>query len=198
MNFSIVVLLIGRFDLVLSYSLNQWKVKHRNKCGCENRRGFLAGCLGILVATHNDKPVALAAYGDAVNIQFPNYIEFLIEKNKVVDASEALYQGVDPETVLKRLLAADKNLSVIPMLASEKKWSQIQGILSGPLGTLSETLNQITGKSPPKEMKLLVQKIKAEMLAISVAATKKDSEGCITEAKAVSRDLETLAKLRFQ
>jgi hypothetical protein len=196
MNFGSFLLLIATFELGLGYFLNQWGTNHRNKYSLEmNRRGILAGCIAVVVAVHDDKRIALAAYGDAVNIQFPSYIEFLIEKNKVVDASEALYQGVDPETVLKRLLAADKKLRDIPILAAEKKWSQI---LSGPLGTLSETLNLISGQSPSKEMKSLVKKVKAEVLTISMSATKKDSEGCIAGAQAVSSDLESLAKLRFQ
>jgi hypothetical protein len=194
-----VLLLFATLDLGISYFFNRGEVNHRNNYSFEKgRRGFLAGYLTVLVAVHEDKPVASAAYGDSVNIQFPNYIEFLIEKNKVVDSSETLYQGADPGIVLKRLLAADNKLRDIPILVSEKKWSQIQGLLSGPLGTLSETLNLIAGQSPSKEMKSLVKKVKAEILAISVAAAKKDSDGCISGAQAVSSDLESIAKLKFQ
>ena len=45
---------------------------------------------------------------------------------------------------MKRLLAVDRKLADIPQLTEEKKWSQVQGILTDPLGSLGETPNLIS------------------------------------------------------
>jgi len=83
--------------------------------------------------------IANAKGGDSASIAMPNYIEFLIEKNKVIDPNDMLYKGPDIEVQLKRIGEAGARLPEVAALAEEKKWSQVQGIITGPLGTLLQT-----------------------------------------------------------
>lgn len=169
-----------------------------------NRRSFLlhstmtasafVGSFGMLTGPANAK------YGDSTNIELPSYIDFLIEKNYVPDPDKALYKGTDPTVILKRLQDANNRLSEIPILAEQKKWSQIQGILTGPLGTLSQTINQIvpsTGDVSPK-LKDASKKLKSDLISIGQAAAQKQGDVCTVKAKQTSQDLEALLKLAFE
>jgi hypothetical protein len=130
-------------------------------------------------------------------MEFPNYIEFLIEKNKVADPGSFLYKGADPEVVLQRLLTAQQKLQDIPKLADEKKWSQVQGVLTGPLGTLGETLSLIAKDAKP-EVQAASKKVKADVFRIGQAASKKDGAGCTGGVVQASQDLETFVKVAFE
>jgi hypothetical protein len=184
-------------EFILGYNLAQFVpvATHLNKHS--ERRSFLIGCSSFVAAVANPF-VANAAYGDAVNIEFPSYIEFLIEKNKKVDPSGFLYKGADPKVLLKRLLPVEKKLAEIPKLAEEKKWSQVQGILIGPMGSLGETVNLISNLATTPEIKAAGKKVKADILMIGTAATKKDGAGCTLGAKQAASDLEAFVKMAFQ
>jgi hypothetical protein len=70
---------------------------------------------------------AWAKYGDSSSMELPNYIEYLIEKNRQIDDSQVLYRGADPAVLLERLQDSLRRLNEIPTLANEKKWTQING-----------------------------------------------------------------------
>jgi hypothetical protein len=165
--------------------------------GVLDRKDFLLSTAAMLAIIGSVPTVANAGYGDGTTMELPNYIEFLIEKNKSVDPSEFLYKGADPGILLKRLLGANTKLAEIPKLAEEKKWSQVQGILTGPLGSLAETLNLICKQGGP-EVQAAGKKIKSDLIAIGQAATKKDGKACIDGAKQTTADLETFVKTAFQ
>lgn len=180
----------------LGYNITPSKTKEVkiSRCG---RRAILIE-FSCLLASNSIPVVANAAYGDSVNIELPNYIEFLIEKNKVVDSSSVLYQGADPDILLMRLLGAGKKLADIPLLASQKKWSQVQAVLTGPLGSLAETLNLISKQVATPEVQAAAKKIKADLVGIGQAAAKKDDIGCTAGATQASKDLETFVQAAFR
>lgn len=163
----------------------------------QNRRKFLLASAAILSSVQGASP-AFCKYGDSTNIAMPNYIEYLIEKNESVDGENALYKGVDPTILLKRLQEANKRLDDIPVLADEKKWSQIQGTLTGPLGTLAQTINQIATSDSSAKVKDASKKVKGDIIAIGQAAEKKNGAACAEMALAASKDLEIFVKLAFQ
>ena len=138
---------------------------------------------------------ANAAYGTSSNIELPNYIDFLIEKNKNIDPTKVLYKGADSETQLKRLLDASNRLNEIPILAREKKWSQVQGVVTGPLGTLLQTMNQLSTVS--KDAGKVASKVKGDILLISQEAGRKNEDGVLRACADAQRDLEAFAKLVF-
>ena len=165
-----------------------------------NRRGFLESSIGTLLiigtATTAKTEPANAAYGEMTNMELPNYIEFLLEKNAVANPDSFLYKGPDPKVQLQRLLDASKRLEDIPALAADKKWSQVQGILTGPLGTLAQTLNLIAKDSAP-EVQAKAKKVKETIFAISTAASKKNEVEVVAKTKAAEADLEAFVRAAF-
>lgn len=187
MQFQLTALVCAAVTLrgILAYSLTT----HSRDV---DRRAFVissASLFGVPAA-------AKAARGESAGIELPNYIEYLIEKNQGPPEGESLYTGADPKVLLERLLVANTKLSEIPALAQEKKWSQIQGVLSGPMGSLAETLNLIIKSSP--ESQAAGKQVKNDLIAIGQAASKKDGAKCAAGAAQASRDLEAFVKVAFQ
>ena len=141
---------------------------------------------------------ANAKYGEGTTMELPSYIDYLIEKNTVRDDSTALYKGADPATILRRLQESEKRLQEIPALAEQKKWTQITGLVSGPLGTLSQTLSQIATPDSKPKVKDMAKKVKADVLGIGQAAAKKNGDGCVAQAAAASKDLKSLLEAAFE
>lgn len=164
----------------------------------------LAGTASLFVS----QP-AIAAYGDSSNMKGFDYIEFLMEKNEKADPSTFVYQGADRSVQLQRIKDAIVSLEEIPAIAHDKKWSQVNGVLTGPLGTLVQTMNQVVtgtdfartdfGAAPPvnKEAKAASLKVKNDLYAIGQAATKKNEESCIQATDAALQDLEAFVKVAF-
>lgn len=178
-------------DRAQAWTINQSSIE---KCDPVSRRSFVAASI-VVSGISQGQPV-VASYGDSSNIEIPSYIAFLEEKNKSRDPSTFLYQGNDEAVLLKRLIEASTNLALIPSLAEQKKWSQIQGVLTGPLGTLAITLNQISSQSPPQVM-AAAKIVKEHVIEISQAAQKKSESGCVSGTKAASDDLQAFIQLAF-
>jgi hypothetical protein len=145
-------------------------------------------------------PPAHGKYGDPSAMELPSYIEYLIEKNTRPDASGALYRGTDPAVLLRRLLDAQGRLAEVGPLAGQKKWTQINGIVTGPLGTLSVTLNQIAATAAEPSSSVVreaARKVKSDVLGIGQAADKKDGEGCVRLAGMATQDLKALLQVAF-
>jgi len=114
----------------------------------DGRRKFLKSIVTTIgtttiVISSSIPSVANAKNGDSSNIVLPNYIEYLIEKNAEGQPRDYSYKGPDAETQLRRIGEAGNRLPEIAALAEEKKWSQVQGIITGPLGTLLQTMNSV-------------------------------------------------------
>mmetsp|Transcript_10271 Transcript_10271/g.21611 ORF Transcript_10271/g.21611 Transcript_10271/m.21611 type:complete len:230 (-) Transcript_10271:65-754(-) len=158
--------------------------------------GFLAS--GAAASFSCQTPAAFAAYGDSAAIKTPgvqDYINFLIESSATVDESKYLYKGADRGVQLKRLSNAVDRLQEIPKLAEEKKWSQVEGILTGPLGTLVATMNQVA--SGNAEAVAAAKKVKGDIYAIGTGAQKKSSAMCIENVSKATKSLEAFVKVAF-
>ena len=162
------------------------------------RKHFLSATFAVsILSTMIVSQPAKAAYGDSSSIELPNYIEFLIEKNSMEDPSKLLYKGADIEVQIKRISNASERLSEIPIIAKQKKWSQVQGILTGPLGTLVQTMNALCKETDSGDAKKAASKVKADILLISQEASRKNDIGVVKACEEAQRDLETFAKLVF-
>lgn len=163
-------------------------------------RRAVFGATGVLAGTFfvGSSP-AWAKYGSSSNMELPNYIEYLVEKNSQgANQGKALYKGADPIVLLRRLQEADSRLQEVPKLAEARKWSQIQGLLTGPLGTLSQTLNQIATPDSDPKVQGASKKLKADLIAIGQGASKKSDTACIANAQAASKDLVSFLELAFE
>lgn len=179
-----------------------------------DRRKFVASSSSIailgLAALGINPSSALAKYGDSASIKAPgigSYIDFLIEKNEQQqepDAALASYRGADMTTQLRRLSEAANRLTDIEELAENKKWSQVQGIISGPLGTLLQTMNTVVsanggdGTNKGKKVKEASAAVKGDIIAIGQAATRKNAEGCIQAADKAMGDLKIFVEVAYE
>lgn len=162
-----------------------------------NRRDFVrtvvAGSSVMLIPS-----IANAKGGESASIVMPNYIEFLIEKNKVIDPNDMLYKGPDIELQLKRIGEAGARIPEVAALAEEKKWSQVQGIITGPLGTLLQTMNSIASAAGTKEAAAAAKIVKQDLNDINAASQRKDSALCIKASGKAAADLEKFVKIAFK
>jgi hypothetical protein len=166
----------------------------------EDRKTFLASLLVVVTGAATmigQSQPAFAGYGETSTMALPNYIEYLIEKNALANPDAFLYKGPDPKIQLQRLLDANKRLEDIPMLPSDKKWSQVQGILTGPLGTLSQTLNLIAKDSSSPDVQSKAKKVKETIFSISTAASKKDEAEVVAKTRAAGADLAAFVRAAF-
>ena len=107
-------------------------------------------------------------------------------------------------TQLRRLSDAANRLTDIQELAENKKWSQVQGVISGPLGTLLQTMNTVVsanggdGTTKGKQVKEASAAIKGDIIAIGQAATRKSAEGCIQAADKAMGDLKIFVEVAYE
>lgn len=164
----------------------------------KNRRDFVQTMATASTTTLFIPSVVDASYGDSSKIVMPNYIEYLIEKNAEGMPIDSLYKGPDAETQIRRIGQAANRLPEIIALAEDKKWSQVQGIITGPLGTLLQTMNSVVSLVGTREAKDAAKLVKTDLLEIGVAAGEKQSEKCVRAAEKASKDLEKFVMIAFQ
>ena len=164
-----------------------------------SRRAYLGTNGVVLVGTLfvGNNPAG-AKYGVSTNMELPNYIEYLVEKNSQSDSNSALYKGADPVVLLRRLQDAEYRLQEIPKLAEARQWSQIQGLLTGPLGMLSQTLNQIAGPDSDSKVQAASKKVKADLIAIGQAASQKNNVACVAMVQEASKDFVSFLEIAFE
>jgi hypothetical protein len=156
---------------------------------------FATTVFGCFLSSEPLTTVAYAAYGDSSNIALPSYIDFLIEKNKQIDPSIFLYQGADRDVQLQRIATAVSKIQTIPAIVQTKKWSQVQGVITGPLGTLISTMNQIGGTN--KEAQRIIVKVKSDLFSIGQCATTKNEKACLAATEATLQDVNDFVKVAF-
>ena len=138
---------------------------------------------------------ALADYKAGPSLQLPSYIDFLIEKSKTSDTDSFLYKGATLQTQLERIKKATIRLAEIPAIAEQKKWTQITGILTGPLGELLSTMTLVSANNATA--KDAAKKVKVDLYAIGAGASKKNEAACKQGTEAALKDLEAFIKVAF-
>jgi hypothetical protein len=98
-----------------------------------------------------------------------------------------LYKGPDLELQLTKIGTAAARLPEISSLAAEKKWSAIQGIITGPLGTLLQNMNNLAQSKTSKDA---AKSVKNDLNDIFAAVGKKDSAAVNKAADKAEKDLE--------
>lgn len=186
----------------------------------EDRREAAFAMLGSLWAVTNFLPTTLlfpesaqAAYGQDANIVLPNPIDTMIErasKQCLVETlgnreclvwegdENKLYQGADGRLLLERVEKALSSLANIPALIEQKKWSQVNGILTGPLGDLVRTMNQLAALSATEggatAAKQKVNTVKNDLYGIAASVEKKQGDKALKYHQAATNDLVAFIK----
>ena len=96
---------------------------------------------------------------------------------------------------LQRIATAVSKLQTIPDFVQSKKWSQVQGVITGPLGTLIATMNQIGGSN--KEAKQIISKVKVDLFSIGQCAATKNESACIAATATTLNDVNDFVKVAF-
>ena len=155
---------------------------------------------------------ASATYGNDAKMTFPNPMESMSDRtNKQClveslgnreclvyqeDEEKLLYKGADVSVLLERVSKAAKALEYdIPPLVAAKKWTQITGVLTGPMGQLSSTLALIEKYSDqPSMAKQNAGKVKQDVFAMGTAVTNKQPDIVLKYQQLAIEDLATFLK----
>jgi hypothetical protein len=110
-----------------------------------------------------------------------------------------LYKGTDNQLLIERIQKANTAFQQIPDLVASKKWSQITGIMTGPMGELIRTMGQLastTGSNNNENQKSkdLIKVVKNDLYALSDGVTKKDSTMVLQYHTKTTSDLVSFIK----
>lgn len=148
---------------------------------------------------------AEAVYGTDANIAMPNVMEGI--SNRVnqqclveslgnrdclvyLDPENKLYKGADGKELVERLEKSAESLSTIPALVAERKWSKVQGVITGPMGGLGTTMDKLSKMSENEdELCKIERRIKNSLYAIAAAVDRKDGEKILEHHRDATKDL---------
>ena len=153
---------------------------------------------------------ATAVYGADATIALPNMMEAIdnrINKQCLVeslgnreclvylDPDKKIYKGADINILVERLEKSTAALAEIPSLVAEKKWSKVNSVLTGPMGSLGMTMDSLSKMSENEEMLCSLEKIvKNDLYAIAAATNRKNAEEILKCHEKATADLIAYAK----
>lgn len=160
----------------------------------ESRREAIFAAMGSLWAAASlpaFPSAASATAGVDANMAFPDVMAGLNDRNtkqclveslgnreclvyKETDPDKLLYKGIDSAKLVERIEKATGALARIPPLVETKKWNEVTGILTGPMGELSSTLTLLAGTDAPKTK--LARKVKEDLFAMGTATTQRQPD----------------------
>jgi hypothetical protein len=168
----------------------------------------LAGSLwavGMLPA-----PPAFATPGTDANIRLPNPLEQIADRatkqclveslgNReclvYMDDANKLYQGTDSRVLLSRVESSAQALATVPSYIESKKWSQVLGVLTGPMGELVRTMGQLAGASADSAAaKKKIAAFKTDLYALAAAVDKRNGAQALASHAAVTAALVEFVK----
>ena len=169
---------------------------------------WAAGCLPTALVFPE---AAQAAYGADAKIELPNPLQGLEDRNTkqclvetlgnreclvYADDSAKIYQGADNKALLGRVEKASEALASIPDLVGSKKWSQVTGVLTGPMGDLVRTMGQLADLSENSgTAKDLTKKFKNDLYAIAAAVDRKEGDKALNYHSVATSDLVSFVKV---
>lgn len=183
----------------------------------DRREAFFA-MIGTIWATTTTTLVttslpAYAEYGADAKIEIPNPYQALADRSTkqclveslgnrdclvYADEANALYRGADTRILLERIETASRALAQIPFFVEQKRWSQIGGVLTGPMGELIRTMGQVANLQTQLETidlaKQSIRNVKNDLYAMSEAVARKDAASILKIHAAATNDLVAFVK----
>lgn len=171
----------------------------------------LLGSLWAATTTQFGAPApAAATVGAEARLAFPDPLQGLADRagrkclaeslgNRecLVYAGDgaALYGGADAARLRDRLAAARTALAEqLPKLLAARQWSQVAGLLTGPLGELGRTMGQVAGLLAEPDRRAAAERqgqvVKRDLYAVSAAVDRKDAAAAQAAYEAALRDLD--------
>ena len=170
----------------------------------------MLGSLWAMSTTAITPETANAAYGADANMEFPNVVEGISRRTNeqclveslgsrqclvYLDPANKLYQKPDTQVLLERIEKASASLARIPNLVENKKWSQVNGVLTGPLGNLVLTMQQLSQLSEnAKQATTLAKQVKADIIDIGQASDRKQGDKALASHQKATDDLVAFVK----
>ena len=110
-------------------------------------------------------------------------------------ADKLLYKGADSQVLIDRIEKATIALSSIPGYVEMKQWSKVIGVLTGPLGELTQTLGRAADLSDNRIAAVdKVKWIKKDLYAMSDGVSRKDQAIVLKYHAAATNDLVDFVK----
>ncbi|KAL9190184.1 hypothetical protein ACHAXT_007395 [Thalassiosira profunda] len=160
----------------------------------DSRRSFLAAAAVAVACTVAKPSVGNAVYGADAKIELPDIVQGMDDRNKkqcmveslgtrqclvYLDPENQLYKGSDAKLLFERLGSSVTALQDVPTYIETKQWNKVQGVLTGPMGTLSATMNELT-KDDTTGAKKLSSEVRNSLYAISGAADRKNPKEALS------------------
>jgi hypothetical protein len=160
---------------------------------------------GILILLTGNAAANAVSQGAEAKIELPNPYqqladrasqqECLVESLGNRGCDKFVYQGVDVAVLLRRIEKSMGALATIPALVNTKQWSKITGVLTGPMGDLLQTLNQIAAvANDANGANQRIKTIKQDLYGISAAVGRKDATAILKFHTATTNDLIAFVK----
>ena len=158
-----------------------------------------------------DPDPAHAEFGRDAKMDFPDVVQGLSDRNNkqclveslgnreclvyMEDADKFLYKGADAKILIERVEIAVQALATIPEKVEQKKWTQITGSLTGPMGQLGATMTLIVKlSSNPEKSKAAAAKVRNDVFAIGAATSRKEGVAVLQAHKAATENLVAFLK----
>lgn len=177
----------------------------------ESRRAFLAttAALALTIAT---PAISHATYGADAKIELPDIVQDMADRNNkqclveslgtrqclvYLDPEGQLYKGSDAEILFERLGKNVQALKDVPSYIETKQWNKVNGVLTGPMGTLSSTMCELTKLADDDEQKAkkLSVDIRQDLYAISGAMDRKDPKQAMAAFEKAEAKLDKFVTL---
>ncbi|EJK43805.1 hypothetical protein THAOC_37713 [Thalassiosira oceanica] len=109
---------------------------------------------------------ASAGYGADAKIELPDVIQGMSDRQTkqclveslgnreclvYLDPDNQLYKGSEATLFLERLNGSMNALQDLPTYIETKQWNKVQGVMTGPMGTLSLTMNELVKTLEPND-----------------------------------------------
>ena len=176
-----------------------------------DRREAAFAVLGAIWATTTTTAFpAHATYGQDAKIELPNPVEDMARRTNeqclveslgsrqclvYLDPANKLYQKPDNQVLLERIDKASASLATIPALAQAKKWSQVNGVLTGPLGQLVLTMQGLAKQSENSiQATDIAKQVKVDIIDIGQASDKKQGDKVLEYHQKATDDLVAFVK----
>jgi hypothetical protein len=207
----------GAFGFVPARSTSQIEMKlslekssFSSGDGSKTRRHFIANASILLPSIFTHSQPALGVYGADAKMVIPDVMQGISDRtNKqclveslgnreclvYLDPENKLYKGSDGKILFDRLVSSVSAMKDIPSYIELKQWNNVQTTMTGKMGTLSSTMNELSklieDDAVQSKCKSLSVDIRNDLYEIAGSCSRKDQAGA---AKSYDRALLKLEK----
>lgn len=172
--------------------------------------GSLWTAAGVVSTALIPSEPASAAYGDDAKMEMPNPLDQVRERQSkqclmeslgtrqclvYEDPDNKLYQNPDTKALVERVEKSGEALATIPKLIEEKQWIKVTGVLTGPMGTLGNSMDLLSKASDdPAANADRAKRVKNDLYGISGAVDRRNGGSALEYHKLATEHLVQFLK----